>query len=73
MKPGEAHLREVIQKQKCRARRDDPHPYDPDWGWWVEARLQRLENGQMWLIRIAGGALVAQIVRILLQTTGLAP
>ncbi|MFW6136370.1 MAG: hypothetical protein ACOC7N_06075 [Chloroflexota bacterium] len=73
MKPGEAHLREVIHRQQQRTRRDDPRPYDNDWGWWVEARLERLENAQLWLIRIAAGALAAEIIRILLQTTGLAP
>jgi hypothetical protein len=53
----------VIQRQKQRTRREDPRPYDNDWGWWVEARLQRLENGQMWLIRIAAGALAAETIR----------
>jgi hypothetical protein len=61
--PGETRLREVIQRQKQRTRGEDPRPYDDDWGWWVEARLQRLENGQMWLIRIAAGALAAETIR----------
>jgi hypothetical protein len=63
----------VIQRQKLRTRREDPRPYDNDWGWWVEARLRRLETGQLWLIRIAGAALAAEIIRIGCQTFGLVP
>jgi len=71
MRPGEQYLKEVIHKQKARTRTEDPRPYDDNWGWWVEARLHRLENGQLWLIRIAGGALAAQVIRILCETIGL--
>lgn len=71
--PGEARLREVIQRQKQRTRREDPRPYDNDWGWWVEARIAKLETGQLWLIRIATGALVAQVLKIACETVGLVP
>jgi hypothetical protein len=72
VKPGETRLWEVIQRQKQRTRREDPRPYDNDW-WWVEARLPRLETGQMWLIRIAVGALIAEVIRIGCQNYGLVP
>jgi len=73
VKPGEERLKEVIRKQKARTRQDDPRPYDADWGWWVESRLHRLETGQLWLIRIAGAALAAQILRLLWDAVGLVP
>jgi hypothetical protein len=71
VKPGETRLREAIQTQKQRTRREDPRPYDNDWGWWIEYRLRRLENGQKWLIRFAIGALAAEVVRIAAATLGL--
>jgi hypothetical protein len=39
----------------------------------VEDRIVRLEKGQTWLIRIAIGALVAEILRIAAVTVGLGP
>lgn len=79
--PGERRLRRAIRARRERtasqygatgeARSEDPRPYDDDWGWWIEGRLARLENGQTWLIRIAIGALVAEIIRIVSVTAGL--
>jgi len=71
MIPSEERLRDVIVSGQQRPRSEDPCPYDDDWGWWVEERIARLENGQAWLIRIAMGALVAEIIRIISVTGGL--
>jgi len=70
MTSGDDRLRAVIQRRRQHARRDDPHPYDNDWGWWIDARIARLEKGQTWLIRISISALVAEILRIILVTSG---
>ena len=67
MKPGEQRLRHAIKRrQSPDARSKDPCPYDDSWGWWIEKRLQRLENSQKWLVRIAAGILIAEIGRIAL-------
>jgi len=71
VKPGEKRLREVIRARRDQARSDDPRPYDNDWGWWIEERIARLENGQTWLIRVAISALAAEILRIIAIATGL--
>jgi len=71
MTSGEDKLREVIRQRRQLARDRDPRPYDDSWGWWIEERIARLENGQTWLIRIAIGALVAEIIRIICVATGL--
>ena len=71
MRPGERKLQEVIQRQRTRARTADPRPYDDDWGWWVEGRLHRLEDGQRWLIRLAGAALATQVIRVLGHAAGI--
>ncbi len=75
MRPGEEKLRNAVrhvtQRRKQLARDQDPRPYDDSWGWWIEERIARLENGQTWLIRIAIGALVAEIIRIVFVATGL--
>ena len=68
---GEERLRQVIRSRRDWARREDPRPYDSDWGWWVESRITRLEKGQAWLIRIAIGALVAEILRVATEAAGL--
>lgn len=68
---GERRLRDAIRRRRRRARDEDPRPYDDSWGWWIEERIARLENGQTWLIRIAIGALVAEIIRIITVTAGL--
>ena len=73
MKAGERKLREALRSRRRAARSEDPRPYDDDWGWWVEDRIARLEKGQTWLIRIAIGALVAEIIRIAAVTVGLSP
>lgn len=71
MRPGDRRLRDVLRARSRRARDQDPRPYDNDWGWWIEARIARLEKGQAWLIRIAISALTAEIVRIILVTSGI--
>jgi len=73
MTSGEDRLRAAIARRRKQhdARSEDPRPYDESWGWWVEERLARLENGQTWLIRVAIGALAAEIVRIALVAFGL--
>ena len=71
LRPGDARLREVVARTRNRARDEDPKPYDPAWGWWIESRMARLENGQTWLIRIAIGALAAEIIRMIMFATGI--
>jgi hypothetical protein len=71
MKPGDERLRNAILARRHQARSEDPRPYDNDWGWWVEARMAKLETGQAWLIRVAIGALAAEIIRILAEACGL--
>jgi hypothetical protein len=72
--PGEARLREAIRRHRDRrARISDPEPYDNDWGWWIEKRLARLETQSKWLIRLAGAALVAEVLRVALNALGLVP
>jgi type IV secretory pathway component VirB8 len=68
---GDDRLRAAITRRKQQARSEDPRPYDDSWGWWVEERIARLEKGQTWLIRIAIGALIAEIIRIITVATGL--
>jgi hypothetical protein len=71
---GDDRLRAAIartRRERSDARDEDPKPYDPAWGWWIESRIARLENGQTWLIRIAIGALVAEVLRIIMAATGL--
>ena len=72
---GEQALKGAIARRRTRleARSEDPRPYDDTWGWWIEERVRRLETGQMWLIRIAIGALVAEIIRTICSTFGLTP
>jgi hypothetical protein len=65
------HRRAARDHGRSHARADDPKPYDFAWGWWIEERITRLENGQTWLIRIAIGALVAEVLRIIMAATGL--
>jgi hypothetical protein len=71
MTTGEEKLKAAIARRRQRTRSEDPTPYDDSWGWWVEERLARLENGQTWLIRIAIGALAAEILRILGNVLGI--
>lgn len=68
---GEARLKAVIARRRAAARSEDPRPYDDAWGWWIEERIARLESGQLWLIRIGIGALVAEVIRILCMALGL--
>ena len=71
--PGEQRLRQTIHRRRQRARREDPCPYDDNWGWWMEQRLSRLERQIKWLIGLAAGALVAEVIRVALAAWGLAP
>lgn len=70
-KSGDDRLRAALARRQQRARDEDPHPYDDAWGWWIEERIARLERGQLWLIRIAGAALAAEVVRIICTTLGI--
>lgn len=63
MRPGEEKLKRAIARHR-QARTEDPSPYDDNWGWWIEKRLQSLENGQRWLIRIAASILLAELLRL---------
>jgi hypothetical protein len=68
-RPGEQRLKSAVNRILSRSsqpRRDDPQPYDELWGWWIEQRLEAIEKQQKWLIGLAVGALVAQLVRALL-------
>ena len=68
MRPGEQRLRAAVQRRQTHARKRDPEPYDDTWGWWIDNRLGRIENSQKWLIRIAAGILVAEIIRAAFAT-----
>jgi hypothetical protein len=76
---GDAQLKAAIARhracpersRRAAARSEDPRPYDDAWGWWIEERIARLESGQLWLIRIGIGALVAEVIRILCMALGL--
>jgi hypothetical protein len=56
-----------------RPRTDNPRPYDDDWGWWVEKRLERLDRRIQWLVTLAAGALAAEVIRITCNALGLLP
>ena len=71
--PGEQRLRQSLQRRQQRARKEDPCPYDDDWGWWMEQRLGRLETQIKWLITLAAAALAAEVIRVALAAWGLAP
>lgn len=69
-KPGERRLRATIRRissTRTKPRCADPQPYEPDWGWWVERRLAKIESTQKWLIGLAASALIAQLIRLLLS------
>jgi hypothetical protein len=68
---GDARLKAALARRLRRARDEAARPYDDAWGWWIEEGIARLENGQLWLIGIGIGARAAEIVRIILVTTGL--
>ena len=52
-------------------RKDDPQPYDGDWGWWIERRLGRVESSMKWLVGLAGAALAAEAIRVGMAALGL--
>jgi hypothetical protein len=72
VKPGESRLRSALRARHAPharplpARTDQPRPYDDDWGWWVEQRLERVENQLRWLTGLAVSTLAAEVVRIAL-------
>lgn len=70
---GADRLKKTIQRRADRARRERPQPYDPDWGWWIQERIKRLETGQKWLISLAAATLAAEVIRIGLNTILLKP
>ena len=71
MSKGDERLKAAIARRRQAARSEDPRPYDAAWGWWIEERIARLEKGQLWLIRIAAGALAAEIIRIICAALGI--
>ena len=70
---GEERLRAAVRRHRDRTRKEDPQPYDHDWGWWIEQRLSRLESQLRWLVTLAGGALAAEAIRIGLEALGILP
>jgi len=56
----------ALRRYRKPARRDNPHPYDEDWGWWMEQRLARIEGQNKWLLRLVAGVLTAETLRIAL-------
>jgi hypothetical protein len=69
--PGADRLRAAIARSRRPARKQDPCPYDDDWGWWIETRLARLEKQIRWLLTLAAGALFAEVLRLALTALGL--
>jgi hypothetical protein len=68
MRPGDKRLKAAVARQKKRARKDQPIPYDDDWGWWIEQRLNHLEGNIKWLVGLAATTLAAEVLRILTST-----
>jgi hypothetical protein len=68
---GEEKLRAAIDRRRQVTRQDDPEPYDPDWGWWINKRLARLETSLKWLVGLAAATLAAEVIRILLASLNL--
>ena len=64
---GEDRLREALRRRRLRARIEAPRPYDDDWGWWIEQRLTRLEQGQRWLLGLALSTLAAELIRVIVR------
>jgi hypothetical protein len=56
---------------RLQPRIDDPKPYDDDWGWWIEFRLGRIEAQIKWLVALAAGTLLAEVLRVALAALGL--
>jgi hypothetical protein len=69
---GEDSLRASLRSLRKRrdARRENPQPYDDDWGWWIETRLCRIEDQNKWLLRLSLGVLAAEALRIALAAAG---
>ena len=65
---GADRLKAAVHRRRLATRLDDPTPYDPDWGWWIEHRLCRLETGIKWIIGLAAATLAAEVIRILLTS-----
>lgn len=64
---GEQRLRETLRKRRRRTERPSP---DSDWGWAVEDRLARLEDGQKWLLRLMVGGIVALVIETVIRGVG---
>ena len=81
VRPGERRLRAAVKTLRVSktlsvsardgARREDPQPYDDDWGWWIERRLRRIESQIKWLLGLAAAALLAEVIRVALAALGL--
>jgi hypothetical protein len=63
--------REGVVPGRGKPRTDDPKPYDDVWGWYIELRLDRMEAQIKWLLALAAGALVAEVIRVALAALGL--
>ena len=66
-RPGEQRLRETLRQRRRRI--DKPRP-DSDWGWAVEDRLARLEDGQKWILRLMVGGIVALVMETVIRGVG---
>ena len=64
---GEQRLRETLRRRRRRPERPSP---DSDWGWAVEDRLARLEDGQKWLLRLMVGGIVALVIETAVRGIG---
>ena len=61
---GEERLKEALRRRRKPARTKRPEPYDADWGWWMEQRLDRLESQIKWLIGLAATTLATEVIRV---------
>jgi hypothetical protein len=59
---GEQRLKEFFRRrqEKSPFRRQPPQPGDEDWPWWIQERLERIEDNQRWELRLIIGALIMQ-------------
>jgi hypothetical protein len=65
MRPsGEERLRATLRKRRRVGEKPRPNT---DWGWAVEDRLARLEDGQKWVLRLMIGGIIAGMVEALLR------
>lgn len=64
MGQGERRLRETLRRRRRAAARPQP---DSDWGWAVEDRLARVEDGQKWILRLMVGGIVVMLIEAALR------